>query len=76
MIMVENMMRLSLKKHRIELKYCGRCCWLARSGWMAQELLSTFCDGLNEVDLQPAKEGDMFEIRYNDTIIWSRKLQQ
>lgn len=43
-----------------------------RSSWMAQELLSTFEDDLDEVALQPGV-GGIFEIYANGTLIWSRK---
>ena len=35
--------------HRIEIRYCVKCRWLLRSTWMAQELLSTFEDELDEL---------------------------
>lgn len=59
--------------HRVEIEYCVGCRWLIRAAWMAQELLSTFSDELDSVALMPAKQGGVFEIRYNDRIIWSRK---
>ena len=30
------------KGEMVEIKYCTQCGWLARSVWMAQELLGTF----------------------------------
>jgi selenoprotein W-related protein len=38
---------------------------------MAQELLTTFADELAEVSLRPGT-GGVFEVRVNDTPIWSR----
>ncbi len=64
------------KTHKVEIEYCYRCRWLTRSAWMAQELLSTFAEELDEVSLKPAQEGGKFEIRHNGTVIWSRKEQQ
>lgn len=44
-----------------------------RSSWMAQELLSTFSEEINELSLLPSS-GGVFEIIANDTVIWSRKI--
>ncbi len=62
--------------HRIEIEYCHRCRWLTRSAWMAQELLSTFTQELDEVALKPAQQGGKFEIRHNGAVIWSRAHMQ
>lgn len=59
-------------KNRIEIRYCTQCNWLLRSAWMAQELLSTFNTELGEVALVPGS-GGIFEIRVDDTLIWSRE---
>lgn len=56
---------------RIAITYCTQCNWLLRSGWMAQELLSTFGPELGEVALVPGT-GGIFEIRCADTLIWER----
>lgn len=57
---------------RVEIHYCQQCNWLLRSGWMAQELLSSFADELDEVALRPGT-GGIFEIRAGDELIWERK---
>ncbi|QLF69097.1 SelT/SelW/SelH family protein [Peteryoungia desertarenae] len=59
-------------KPRISIVYCSQCNWLLRAGWMAQELLQTFGDGLKEVALIPGTGGN-FEIRVDDTLVWERK---
>lgn len=59
-------------KNRIEIRYCTQCKWLLRSAWMAQELLSTFGEELGEVALVPGS-GGIFEIRVDDSLIWSRE---
>lgn len=41
---------------------------------MAQELLTTFDQEIAELVLKPGK-GGIFEIRANDTLVWSRKGQ-
>ena len=61
-----------MNNFRIEIEYCTKCNWLMRSTWMAQELLSTFSDELDEVSLIPG-DGGIFEIRFNDSLIWSRE---
>jgi selenoprotein W-related protein len=57
---------------RVEIRYCTQCRWLMRAAWMAQELLTTFEQELAEVALQPGT-GGIFEVRANDTLVWSRK---
>ncbi|MDK1288293.1 SelT/SelW/SelH family protein [Pseudoalteromonas umbrosa] len=60
-----------MHKPKITIHYCVLCQWLLRSGWLAQELLSTFSDDLKEVSLSPASKG-VFQIYYNDELIWCR----
>lgn len=57
---------------RVVIQYCTGCNWLLRSGWMAQELLSTFADDLDEVALQPGT-GGVFAVHAGDALIWERK---
>jgi len=57
---------------RIRIIYCTQCQWLLRSGWYAQELLSTFGEDLEEVTLVPS-HGGQFEIRLDDETLWERK---
>ena len=57
---------------RIQIHYCTGCNWLLRSGWMAQELLSTFGEELDEVALRPGS-GGVFEIHLDDELLWERK---
>eukprot|EP00873_Tetraselmis_striata_P032254 jgi/Tetstr1/452518/TSEL_039554.t1 len=56
----------------ITITYCTQCNWLLRSGWMAQELLSTFGTELAGVTLVPGT-GGIFAIAAGDTLIWERK---
>lgn len=60
--------------NKITIKYCAQCRWLARSAWMAQEILGTFDQEVDELSLLPGT-GGIFEITANDTLIWSRKEQ-
>lgn len=58
--------------HRVTITYCTQCQWLLRAGWMAQELLSTFSDELEEVRLRPGT-GGTFEIVCDGEVVWERK---
>ena len=59
-------------KPSVTITYCTQCNWMLRAAWMAQELLSTFSDGLGEVALIPGTGGN-FEIRVGATLVWERK---
>lgn len=56
----------------VTITYCMQCNWLLRSGWMAQELLSTFGTELGGVTLVPGT-GGVFEIDVDGTLVWERK---
>ncbi len=56
----------------VTIHYCTGCNWLLRSGWMAQELLSTFSEELGSVTLVPGT-GGIFEIHLDGDLIWERK---
>lgn len=58
-------------KPRITITFCTQCNWLLRSGWMAQELLSTFGTELGAVTLVPGT-GGVFTIDCEKTNIWDR----
>lgn len=64
-----------MSKPCIQIHYCVLCQWLLRSGWLAQELLSTFSGELKAVSLVPASQGT-FQIFYNEKLIWCRKRDQ
>jgi selenoprotein W-related protein len=63
-----------MTKARVEIEYCTQCRWLLRAAWLAQELLITFEDELREVALKPGT-GGVFEIRVDETTVWSRKTE-
>ena len=60
------------KRPTIEITYCRLCGWGLRSGWMAQELLSTFAEEIGSVTLTPDTTGGVFEVRVDGDMIWSR----
>lgn len=58
--------------NKVSIVYCTQCRWLLRAGWMAQELLSTFDEELDELSLKPGT-GGIFEVYANGQLVWSRK---
>lgn len=58
--------------NKVTIQYCTQCRWLLRSAWMAQELLSTFEDEIDELTLIPGT-GGIFEVKANGELVWSRK---
>lgn len=56
---------------RVEIRYCRRCRFVLRAGWLAQELLFTLGDRLGEVALVPG-EGGVFEVRLDGSVLFSR----
>ena len=57
--------------NQVTIRYCTGCKWLLRSAWMAQELLSTFEQEIDELTLKPGN-GGIFEVWANDQRVWSR----
>lgn len=57
--------------HRLTITYCTQCRWLSRACWMAQELLTTFEQELDEVALQPG-HGGTFDVHLNGELVFSR----
>jgi len=58
---------------KIIINYCPGCRWLLRSSWMAQEILTTFENEVDEVSLRPFREkSGTFQILCNDELIWCR----
>ena len=60
-------------KPRAEIRYCVKCRWLLRAGWLAQELLSTFEDELGGVTLAPGGVGE-FVVSIDEDVVWDRKV--
>jgi len=57
--------------NKVKILYCTKCGWLPRTTWMAQELLNTFSESIDELILVPST-GGIFEIYTNDKLVWSR----
>ncbi len=58
--------------HRIRIKYCSQCRFVLRATWLAQELLFTFAQEIQEVALEPG-EGGVFMIELNEEPLFDRK---
>ena len=59
-------------QNHITIEYCTMCRWTLRAFWMAQELLQTFPDEIQEMRLRPAT-GGIYNIYVNDELLFSRK---
>jgi selenoprotein W-related protein len=62
-----------MEKHKISIEYCPKCGWLLRSAWIAQEILTTFQEDMEEVSLRPSPIGGVFKIMLNGQEIFDRK---
>ena len=60
-------------KPTVEIEYCTGCRWLLRSGWAAQELLTTFEKELGGVTLRPSETSERFLVTLDGVEIWDRK---
>ena len=60
-------------KPSITIEYCTRCRWLLRAGWLAQELLQTFDQDLDQVALVPS-DGGIFRIKIEGHQVWDRQV--
>ena len=56
----------------VTIEYCKLCRWMMRTTWMAQELLTTFSEELEEVTLKQGT-GGIYNIYTNGELIFSRK---
>ena len=63
-----------MNKPRLEVEYCARCGFMLRAAWVAQELLKSFEDELNEVALKPGS-GGIFTVRLDDALLYSNKAE-
>lgn len=61
-----------MKKHVIEIEFCTQCRWMLRAAWLAQELLVTFENDIQSVNLMPST-GGILDIRLDGNCVFSRK---
>lgn len=59
-------------KPRIAITYCQKCHFLPRAAWVAQELLHTFGEFIEEVALVPGS-GGVFAISIDGDEAWSTR---
>ena len=59
---------------RVEIQYCTQCRWMLRATWMAQELLTTFENEIEEVALRPGS-GGVFTVHAAGELVWSRAVE-
>ena len=59
------------KSRRLEIEYCAQCRFILRAAWMAEELLMTFADELEEVALIPGTNG-VFIVRLGGETLYSK----
>lgn len=57
----------------ISIEYCPKCGWMLRAAYMAQELLTSFCEEIHSVNLKPAEIGGTYKIAIGDEVIFDRK---
>ena len=60
-------------KPSITIEYCPKCGWLLRAAYMAQEILTTFSDDVQQVTLLPSEVGGSYKIFIDDKKIFDRK---
>lgn len=56
---------------RVVIHYCSQCRFILRASWLAQELLFTFGDLLDEVALKPGN-GGVFEVWLDHELLHSK----
>ena len=61
-----------MNKAKITIHYCTKCRFILRASWLAQELLMTFPDEIDELSLKPGDHG-VFEVWIGETLIHSKK---
>lgn len=61
-----------MKKAKVTIHYCSQCRFILRASWLAQELLMTFADEIEELALRPGS-GGVFEVWIDKTLIHSKK---
>ena len=60
-----------IKKYIITINFCTKCGWLTRAAWMAQEIINTYVNDIQSVNLVPGDDGK-FEIFCDKQAIFLR----
>lgn len=61
-----------MSKSVIDIYYCQKCHFMLRATWMCQELLYTFGEDLDSINLHP-DSGGRYEVFCNGISIWEKK---
>jgi selenoprotein W-related protein len=59
---------------KVTIVYCSQCRFILRAAWMAQELLMTFAEELEELTLRPGT-GGVFDVLLNDQPVFSKQAE-
>ena len=62
-----------MRSGKVSIEYCPGCKWLLRSAWLAQEVLSTFEENIEQVTLKPSNIPGTFIIHADDIVVWDRE---
>lgn len=65
---------IKTEKPLVSIEYCPKCGWLLRAAYMAQELLTTFTDELQGVNLKPSEVAGRYTITVDDKTVFDRKV--
>lgn len=63
---------MSERRIRISITYCQPCQFLPRATWLAQELLNTFQEHTDALELVPGRGGTL-DIAVNGEVVFSKK---
>lgn len=59
-------------KPALTIEYCVDCRFVVRATWMAEELLFTFGQRLDQVSLKPG-DGGVFRVHLDEELLFDRK---
>ncbi len=63
-----------MAKPQLVIRYCPKCRWLLRAGWLAQELLTTFEPYVDGVLIGPAASGEFnVAVVGDEQPLWCRR---
>lgn len=62
---------MSEERVHISITYCRPCQFLGRATWIAQELLGTFQDYTESLELVPGR-GGVFDVAVNGQVVFSK----
>lgn len=63
-----------MRSGKVLIEYCPSCKWMFRATWLAQEVLSTFQQEIEQVTLKPSDIPGTFIIKVDNQIVWNREV--